>query len=82
MVGMFGMVNIWRITKLKEIAKVEFGELIDFIRKDAVNKLNFDWLKFGEQQQFAKLSRHQTFPLYGIKFVKLNVSITHTFKHY
>ena len=75
------MVNIWQITKLKEIGKIEFGELIDFIHKDAVYKLNFGWLKFGDQQ-LTKLSHRQTLPLYGMKFVKLNVNITHTFKHY
>ena len=75
------MVNIWQITKLKEIGKIEFGKLIDFIHKDAVYKLNFGWLKFGDQQ-LTKLSRRQTLPLYGMKFVKLNVNITHTFKHY
>ena len=79
---MFGMVNVWRITELNEIGKIKFGELIDFIHKDAIYKLNFSWLKFGNHGRFAKLSCHQTFPLYGMKFVKLNVNITHTFKHY
>ena len=80
--GMFGMVNVGRIIELKEIGKIEFGELIGFIHKDAVYKLNFGWLKFGDQGLFVKLSRRQTFPLYGMKFVKLNVNINHTFKHY
>ena len=46
--GMFGGVNVWRIAKLKDIGKIKFGELIDFSHKDAVYKLNFGWLKFGE----------------------------------
>ena len=31
---MFGGVNVWRIAELKEILKIKFGELIDFIHKD------------------------------------------------
>ena len=42
------MVNVWRITELKEIGEIKFGKFIDFIRKDAIYKLNFGWLKFGE----------------------------------
>ena len=38
--GMFGTVNVWQITELKEIGKIKFGELIDFIHKDAVYKPN------------------------------------------
>ena len=36
---MFGGVNVWRIAKLKEIGAIKFGELIDFIHKDAIYKL-------------------------------------------
>ena len=66
---MFGVVNVWRIAELKEIGGIKFGELIDFIHKDAVYKLNFGWLKFGEPwttRQICKLSCPQTFPLYSI----------------
>ena len=40
-VGMFGGVNVWGVAKLKEIGRIKFGELIDFIHKDAIYKLNF-----------------------------------------
>ena len=46
--GMFGGVNVWRIAKVKDIGKIKFGELIDFIHKDAIYMLNFGWLKFGK----------------------------------
>ena len=52
--GMFGGVNVWQIAEFKEIGEIKFGKLIDFSRKD---KLNFDWLKFGEARQIR-----QTFP--------------------
>ena len=45
---MFGGVNVWRIAKAKEIGEIKFGELIDFIHRDAIFMLNFGWLKFGE----------------------------------
>ena len=56
--------NVWRgyclvNCKIKEIDEIKFGELIDFIHKDAIYKLNFGWLKFGEPwliRQFAQLS--------------------------
>ena len=47
---MFGGVNVWRIAELKEIGKIKFGELIEFSHKDAIYKLNFGWLKFGESR--------------------------------
>ena len=36
---MFGVINVWQITELKEIGKIKFDELIDFIHKDAIYKL-------------------------------------------
>ena len=45
---MFGGVNFWRIAEFKEIGEIKFGELIDFSHRDAIYKLNFGWLKFGE----------------------------------
>ena len=63
---MFGGVNVWRIAEVKEI---KIGELIDFIHRDAIYMLNFGWLKLanhGRLAKFAKFSRRQTFPLYGI----------------
>ena len=61
---MFGGVSVWQIAKLKEIGEIKFGELIDFIHKDAIYMLNFGWLKFskpGRLAKFAKLSRHQSY---------------------
>ena len=54
---MFGGVNVWRIAEAKEIGKIKFGELIDFIHRDAIYMLNFGWLKFGEPRTAC-----QTFP--------------------
>ena len=54
------MVNVWRITELKEIGGIKFGELIDFIHKDAIYKLNFGWLKFGKPWTTRQI--RQTFP--------------------
>ena len=68
---MFGGVNVWRIAKL-EIGKIKFGELIDFSHKDAIYKLNFGWLKFGEPWTIRHIC--QNFPppnvlaIYGSKF--------------
>ena len=45
---MFGWVNVWQIAELKEIGEIKFGELIDFSHRDAIYKLNFGLLKFGE----------------------------------
>ena len=58
--GMFGGVNVWRIAEVKEIDEVKFGELIDFIRKDAIYMLNFGWLKFGKPRTTCQI--RQTFP--------------------
>ena len=69
--GMFGMVNVWRITKLKEIGKIKFGELIDFIHKDAVYKLNFSWLKFGEPRMTRQI--HETFPPPNIPAIQYKI---------
>ena len=57
---MFGGVNVWRIAKLKDIGEIKFGELIDFSHKDAIYKLNFGWLKFGEPRMTRQIC--QTFP--------------------
>ena len=54
---MFGGVNVWKITELKEIGEIKFGE---FSHKDAIYKLNFGLLKFGESQTTRQI--HQTFP--------------------
>ena len=43
--GMFGGIDIWRIAELKEIGEIKFGELIDFIHRDAIYKLNFGFGK-------------------------------------
>ena len=68
--GMVGRVNVWPIAKLKVIGKIKFGEWIYFGHKDTIHKLKFGSLKFGEsrktRQIFAKLSRCQISPLYGI----------------
>ena len=37
-VGMFGRINAWRITELKQ---KKFGEWIDFDHKDTIYKLKF-----------------------------------------
>ena len=66
---MFGGVYVWQIAELKVIGEIKFGEWIDFGHKDTIYQLKFSWLKFGESQttcKFAKLSHHQTFPLYGM----------------
>ena len=58
---MFGGVNVWRIAEVKEIGEIKFGELIDFIHKDAIYMLNFGGLKFGEPRvtrQIRQLSRY------------------------
>ena len=60
---MFGGVNVWRIVEAKEIGEIKFGELIDFIHRDAIYMLNFGWLKFGEPWTARQI--RQTFPLYG-----------------
>ena len=55
--------------ELKVIGEIKFGEWIDFGHKDTIYQLKFGWLKFGESRttrKFAKLSRCQTFLLYGI----------------
>ena len=57
---MFGGVNVWRIAEAKEIGEIKFGELIDFIHRDAIYMLNFGWLKFGEP--WAARQIRQTFP--------------------
>ena len=56
--------NVWRIAELKEIGKIKFGKLIDFSHRDAIYKLNFGWLKFGESQTTHQI--RQTFPLLNI----------------
>ena len=58
--GMFGGVNVWRVAEVKEIGEIKFGELIDFIHKDAIYMLNFGWLKFGEPRMTRQI--RQTFP--------------------
>ena len=63
--GMFGMVNGWLITELKEIGKMKFGELIDFIHKDAVYKLNFGWLKVWRPQTIRQTFPPQNIPAIG-----------------
>ena len=59
----------------KVIGEIKFGEWIDFGHKDTIYQLKFGWLKFGESRRlakFAKLSRRQTFPLYGmLKYAKV-----------
>ena len=57
---MFGRVNVWRIAEAKEIGEIKFGELIDFIHRDAIYMLNFGWLKFGEPRTARQI--RQTFP--------------------
>ena len=61
---MFGGVNVWRITELKEIGEIKFGELTDFIHKDVIYMLNFGWLKFGESRMARQIC--QTFLLPNI----------------
>ena len=61
--GMFGGVNVWQISEVEEIVEIKFGKLIDFIHRDAIYMLNFDWLKFGESRTARQIC--QTFPLYG-----------------
>ena len=65
---MFGGVNVWRIAKVKEIGEIKFGELIDFIHRDAIYMLNFGWLKFGEPRTARQI--HQTFPLPNIPAIQ------------
>ena len=57
---MFGGVKVWRIAEAKEIGEIKFGELIDFIHRDAIYMLNFGWLKFGEPRTARQI--RQTFP--------------------
>ena len=57
---MFGGVNVWRIAEAKEIGEIKFGELIDFIHRDAIYMLNFGWLKFCEPWTARQI--RQTFP--------------------
>ena len=58
---MFGGVNVWRISELKEIAEIKFGEWVDFGHKDTIYKLKLGWLKFGESQTTRQIC--QTLPL-------------------
>ena len=55
--GMFGGVNVWRITELKVIGEIKFGEWIDFGHK--VLLLAKIWL-------VKSWTTRQTFPLYGM----------------
>ena len=73
---MFGGVNVWQIAEAKEIGEIKFGELIDFIHRDAIYMLNIGWLKFGEPWTAPKLSRCQTFPLYGNYFLSFFHDVT------
>ena len=57
---MFGGVNVWRIAEVKEIGEIKFGELIDFIHKDAIYILNFGWLRFGKPRTARQI--RQAFP--------------------
>jgi len=66
--GMFGMVNVWRITELKETGKIKFGELIDFIHKDGIYKLNFVLDKVWRPRTI-----HQTFPLPNIPAIQYEI---------
>jgi len=65
---MFGGVNVWQIAELKEIGKIKFGELIDFIHKDAIYMLNFGCLKFGEPWTPRQIC--QTFPPPNISAIR------------
>ena len=65
---MFGGVNVRRIAEAKEIGKIKFGELIDFIHRDAIYMLNFGWLKFGELWTARQI--RQTFPLPNIPAIR------------
>ena len=70
---MFGGVNVWRIAEVKEIGEIKFGQLIDFIHKDAIYMLNFGWLKFGQPRTTRQIRQiRQTFPLYGICISRLS----------
>ena len=73
--GMFGGVNVWRIAEVKEIGEIKFGELIDFIHRDAIYMLNFGWLKFGEPRTARQI--RQTFPppnIPAIRYILLHNS--------
>ena len=63
-VGMFGGVNVWHIAKSKEIGEIKFGKWINFGHKDAIYKLNFGWLKFGESRMAHQIC--QKFPSLNI----------------
>ena len=65
---MFGGVNVWQIAEVKEIGEIKFGELIDFIHKDAIYMLNFGWLKFGEPRTTRQI--RQTFLLPNIPAIR------------
>ena len=65
---MFGGANVRQIAKVKEIGEIKFGELIDFIHKDAISMLNFGWLKFAEPRTTRKI--RQTFPLPNIPAIQ------------
>ena len=58
--GMFGGVNVWRIAEFNKIGKIKVGELIDISHRDAIYKLKFGWLKFGESRTTRQI--RQTFP--------------------
>ena len=65
---MFGGINVWRITKLKVIGEIKFGEWIEFSHKDTIYKLKFGWLKFGKAWMTRQI--HQTFPLPNIPTIR------------
>ena len=65
---MFGGVNVWRIGQIKSIWQKKFGEWIGFSHKDAIYKLKFGWLKFGEARTTRQI--HQTFLLPNIPAIR------------
>jgi len=54
---MFGGVNVWRITEVKEIGEIKFGKLIDFFHRDAIYMLVKVW-----QTTDGSPNSPQTFP--------------------
>ena len=71
---MFGRVNVWRISELKVIGEIKFGEWIDFGHK----VLKFSWLKFGESQTTRQIC--QTFPPPNIPVIRYVATVCGTEK--
>ena len=68
---MFGGVNVCRIAELKEICEIKFGELIDFIHKDAIYNYAKFWLvkvwRTSDDSPNFPAAKHSRYTVYRIR---------------